>query len=308
MNILLTGSGGMVGRNILDNSSAKNYKILSPKRSELDLLDINSIENFFKLNKIDIIIHAAGVVGGIQENISNPLRFLVENLQMGVNLINVSKKNNIQNFINLGSSCMYPKNARNPLSENLILQGSLEPTNEAYALAKITITRLCEYISKQHKPMKYITIIPCNIYGKYDDFDLNTSHMIPAAIHKIHDAKKKGKGSVTIWGDGEARREFMYAEDLANFIYFSVKNFKEMPQNINVGLGRDYTINEYYKNIASIIGYKGKFTHDKSKPIGMKQKLIDNKRQKFLGWNHSFDLNEGVTRTYDYFLGEVYND
>ena len=292
----------MVGRNIINHIESKNYKILSPKSSDLNLLNYNETKNFITKNKPDIIIHTAGVVGGIEANINNPVKFLVQNTQMGLNILTASKEMKIKNFINLGSSCMYPHNSNNSLSEEQILSGKLESTNEGYALAKICITKLCEYLNSEDNSLLYKTIIPCNLYGKYDNFDNNSSHMIPAVIKKIHEAKKNKLQFVDIWGDGHARREFMYASDLADFIYFAIKNFYKMPQNINVGIGEDHSINDYYKKIANIIGFKGKFINDLSKPIGMKKKLINNQKLIEFGWKHKTSLEDGIKRTYEYFL------
>ena len=305
--ILITGSKGMVGRNIVEFSKSKNYILQTPNSSELNLLNRTSVYDYIKINKPDIVIHCAGIVGGIQANMKNPVKFLVDNTQMGLNIIMSTKEAGIKKFINMSSSCMYPREAINPLGEELILKGELEPTNEGYALAKVTSTRLCEYINKEDSSFKYKTVIPCNLYGKYDKFDPKHSHMLPAVIKKIHEAKENNIDS-DIWGSGEARREFMYAQDLADFIYYAIENFDKMPQNINVGLGKDYTINEYYKAISDVIGYKGKFIHDLTKPIGMKQKLIDDTKLKEFGWKHKTSLYEGIKKIYDYYLKEVKND
>jgi len=303
MKILVTGSRGMVGKNIVEYLKNKtNYFILNPSKEELNLLNEKDIKEYLKNKKPNLIIHSAGIVGGIQANINNPVKFLVDNTLIGINLINISYQLGIKKLINIASSCMYPKYAHNPLKEDYILDGKLEPTNEGYALAKITATKLCEYISKENNEFQYKTVIPCNLYGKYDKFDLEKSHMIPAVIMKIHNAKRENKKQIEIWGDGKARREFMYTEDLADFIYYTIKNFEKMPQNINVGLGEDYSINEYYKIIAEVIGYKGGFTHDLSKPIGMKQKLVDTTKLKEFGWNHKTSLKDGIQKTYEYFL------
>ena len=221
---------------------------------------------------------------------------------MGRNIIMAAKENNIKNLLNLASSCMYPKDAVNPLSENLILKGELEPTNEGYAIAKIMSTRLCEYIVKEDNSKNYKTVIPCNLYGKYDKFHPKNSHMIPAVMRKIHDANLSGANEINIWGDGSARREFMYVEDLSDFIFYAITKFDKMPQNINVGLGYDYSINDYYSEIAKVLDYKGSFSHDLTKPIGMKQKLINNTKQKEFGWKHKTTLKEGLIKTYKYYL------
>lgn len=306
--ILITGSNGMVGRNIVEFEKSKNYILLTPKSSELNLLDRPSVDEYINKNTPDIVIHCAGRVGGIQANMANPVDFLVQNTQMGLNIIMSSYEARIKKFINMGSSCMYPRNAQNPLGEELILKGELEPTNEGYAMAKVTSTRLCEYINKENNEFQYKTIIPCNLYGKYDKFDPKHSHMLPAVIKKIYEAKVNNLSVIDIWGDGEVRREFMYAKDLADFTYYAIENFESMPQNINVGLGHDYTINEYYQAIAKVIGFKGKFMHDLTKPVGMKQKLIDDTKLKSFGWRYKTSLKDGVQNTYEYYLNEVLND
>lgn len=305
--VLITGSNGMVGRNIVEFDNSEDYILLTPSSKELNLLDRLSIDEYLKSKKPDIVIHCAGIVGGIQANISNPVKFLVDNTQIGLNIIMGAYEAGIKKFINMSSSCMYPRNAKNPLGEDLILKGELEPTNEGYAIAKVTSTRLCEYINKEDSSCQYKTIIPCNLYGRYDKFDPKHSHMLPAVIKKIHDAKNNKQDSIDIWGDGKARREFMYARDLADFTYYAMKNFESMPQNINVGLGYDYTINEYYDAIAEVIGFKGKFIHDLTKPVGMKQKLIDDTKLQQFGWKHKTSLKDGIERTYKYYLKEVLN-
>ena len=302
MKILLTGSNGMVGKNILAHNSAINYNFLTPSSKDLNLLNYQDVKKYIAIHQPEFVIHAAGKVGGIQANIKEPVSFLIDNIDMGRNIIMASKENNIKNLLNLASSCMYPKDAVNPLSENLILKGELEPTNEGYAIAKIMSTRLCEYIVKEDNSKNYKTVIPCNLYGKHDKFHPKNSHMIPAVIRKIHNAHLSGANEINIWGDGSARREFMYVEDLSDFIFYAITKFDKMPQNINVGLGFDYSINDYYSEIAKVIDYKGSFSHDLTKPIGMKQKLINNTKQKEFGWKHKTTLKEGLIKTYKYYL------
>ena len=302
MKVLLTGGTGMCGRNILEHASASKFEILSPKSNELNLLDFNKTKEYLVSNKPDIIIHTAGLVAGIQFNIKNPTRALIDNSYIGLNLITAASSIGIPRLLNLGSSCMYPRLAKNPLDENQILQGELEPTNEGYALAKILSTRLCEYIGQENKNLKYKTLIPCNLFGRFDTFSLEFSHMIPAAIEKIHSAITYSSDSVEIWGDGESRREFMLASDLADLVYYCIDNYESMPQNLNAGLGHDYSINEYYAAVASVIGYQGKFFHDISKPVGMKQKLVDVQKLRSFGWKHKESLESGLKQAYDYFL------
>ena len=299
--ILLTGGHGMVGSNIRETAISTKYELYSPSIIELNLLNIQDVETFFRTNHFDMVIHAAGIVGGIQANIKYPVKFLTENTDIARNVILTARTNNIKQFINLGSSCMYPFNASNPLKEIDLLKGQLEPTNEGYALAKIYAMKLCEYISKEHEDIKYKTIIPCNLYGKYDKFDPNNSHLIPAIIHKLYYAKINQISNVSIWGNGEARREFMYAKDLANFIMFAIDNYHLLPMIMNVGVGKDYTINQYYETISTIIGYEGSFLYDKNKPVGMKQKLVDITLQNELNWHPSYSLEEGIHETIDYY-------
>lgn len=308
MRILVTGGNGMVGKNILEHQKASKYEILAPSSSELNLRDFDSVDKYIKQNKPDIIIHAAGLVGGIQANMARPVDFLVYNLDMGRNIIMAAKENNVKYFLNMASSCMYPREAQNPLQEELILKGELEPTNEGYAIAKVVATRLCEYIVKENPELQYKTVIPCNLYGKFDKFSPEHSHMVPAVIKKIYEAKQNNATEIDIWGDGLARREFMYTGDLADFVFYALDHFEKMPQNINVGLGFDYTINEYYQAIADAVGFTGKFVHDLSKPIGMKQKLIDDSKLKQFGWQHKTSLKEGIKNTLDYFKKEVLHD
>ena len=300
MKILITGSRGMLGKNILEHSKAKNYEFLTPNSKELNLLESFQVDAYFKKHDIDMVMHCAGLVGGIQANLVNPVDFLNNNLCMGMNLVNGALRNNVENFINMGSTCMYPKDYNSPLEESYILAAPLEPTNEGYALAKITVAKLCEYISKQYK-LNYKTLIPCNLYGRWDKFGVNNSHMIPAAIRKIDLAKQNNDKVVEIWGSGNARREFMYASDCADAIFYALERIVEIPQYMNIGLGYDYSVNNYYNYIAQIIGYHGAFAHDLSKPEGMLHKLSSITLLNNLGWNAQYDITDGITKTYQFY-------
>ena len=298
--VLITGSTGMVGRNAAEMLIEKGFEILTPTRSELDLMDSVEVMRYFKSNRIDIVLHAAGLVGGIQANIEKPYSFLFINAQIALNVINASIECGIKRLINLGSSCMYPKDCQGELTEDLVLTGRLEPTNEGYAIAKIMASKLCDFAQSEFE-LSYKTLIPCNLYGKYDNFHPVRSHMIPAVIRKIHEASKTNN-SVEIWGTGEARREFMFIEDLIDFIIWSLDNYDQLPSLVNVGLGYDYSIKEYYKSIAEVIGFTGGFTHDLSKPEGMKRKLCSIQKQSQLGWKPKHSLKEGLEKTYQYYL------
>ena len=302
MRILLTGSTGLVGRNFLEHPDIGCFDLLLPTHSELDLLDYPAVRNYLLREKPDIVIHAAGKVGGIQANMRQPVSFLLANMDMGRNIVWASRQSGVKRLINLGSSCMYPVAASNPLLEEQILSGKLEPTNEGYALAKIAVARLCEYINQENHEYDYKTLIPCNLYGRWDKFDPTDSHLIAAVIHKIHQAKLAGQMEVDIWGDGLARREFMNAADLADCLVEGVRRFDSMPRLMNVGLGRDYPVNDYYRAVAEVIGYGGRFIHDLSKPVGMKQKLVSIDRLSAWGWQSKISLHEGLAATYQYYL------
>lgn len=291
----------MVGRNILEHSDAKNHIFIAPTSKELNLLDRGAVREWLSREMPDLIIHSGGLVGGIQANIENPVDYLLKNTDMGLNVISSAASVGIKNLINLGSSCMYPREVSNPLNENLILQGELEPTNEGYALAKIVAARLCEYIVREDSTNNYRTLIPCNLYGRHDKFGKTNSHLIPAVIRKIHEAKVAGSRTVTIWGDGCARREFMNAADLAKLIYFVMDRLERIPQNLNVGLGHDYSITEYYSAVASVVGFGGSFEYDLSKPVGMRQKLVDISQLESLGWNYEIELIDGIDQAYEFY-------
>ncbi len=298
--ILITGSSGFVGKNIVNNKKFTNkFQIYSPSSKDLDLLDSRNTSEYFKKVNPDIVIHCAGKVGGIMKNINSQYEFLHKNSMMILNLINTCLTENINKFINISSSCIYPKSFNRPINEDDLLTGKIEPTNEGYALAKIIGLKLTEYISDNLEGYK--TIIPCNLYGPYDNFDKNDSHMIPAVINKITQAKNLNLQTVKMWGTGNVRREFMFIEDFVDFLLFYIKNFDKVPQKMNVGTGKDYSIREYYNTISKIIGFQGSIESDQTKPEGMKRKLVDISYQDKLGWSPSHNIEEGILKTYDFF-------
>ena len=305
--ILITGGSGLVGKNFMEHKDIKNYNIFSPSHADVDLLKFDQINDFLKEKKPDLIIHAAGIVGGIQANIKNPVKFLTQNTDMGKNLLLAAQEQNIKRLINLSSSCVYPKNYTKPLNEELILTGELEPTNEAYAIGKIFTQKLCSYINSENFGFSYKTLIPCNLFGKFDNFDLESGHLLSNIINKIYNAKKNGNKKVQIWGDGSVRREFMYAADLADFLFYSIKNFETIPSTLNVGIGHDYSVLDYYKAVAKSLSWKGDFIFDLSKPVGQKQKMVSIEKLKKTGWYSSTNLDVAIDLTVKYFDEECQN-
>lgn len=300
--MLLTGGRGMVGSNIRDHPLAEEWTIIAPSSRDLDLTDPAATAVFMQSQKPDIVVHAAGRVGGIQANMANPVDFLDRNTVIGRNVIMGARGAGVPRLINLASTCIYPRAASNPLCEEAVLTGPLEPTNEGYALAKIMALRLCQYIRQEAPDLLYKTLIPCNLYGRHDTFDPQASHMVPAVIAKLHAAREAGAKTVEIWGDGTARREFMYAGDLAEAVLRAASDMETLPDLMNTGVGQDHSVNDYYKAAAEVVGWQGTFTHDLSKPVGMKRKLCDTTRQQAWGWRPQTDLHAGMALTYQFFL------
>lgn len=301
MKVFLTGGRGMVGRAVQDDPAAADHSIVAPSSEELDLTDRAAVMAAVAAEKPDLVIHAAGRVGGIQANMAHKAGFLTDNLDMGVNIVKAAAAAGVPKLINLGSSCMYPHDAPNPLSEDSLGKGELEPTNEGYGLAKLAVARLCAFVSEEQSALSYKTLMPCNLYGLHDKFDPKVSHLVPAIIRKVHEAKVSGAETVEIWGDGTARREFMFAGDLADGIWYAVDRFDDLPGFMNIGLGHDHSVTDYYTEAARVIGWDGQFTHDLTKPTGMTQKLVSIARQEAFGWTLKTSLAEGIALTYAYF-------
>lgn len=300
MRVLFLGGSGMIGRNFQNLNNPDNIEILYPSSRELDLLDVKKVKSYLIKKEPELIINCAAKVGGIKANIESPHDFFRINLQIGVNIIDSALKTGVKKILNVGSSCMYPKTFNRPIKETDLLSGHLEPTNEGYALAKVSVAKYCEYTSKTYD-VDYKTVIPCNLYGPFDKFDEKISHLVPAIIKKTYLAKKNNEESITIWGDGKARREFMYAGDFASFLNFSILNFDKLPRYLNVGLGIDHTVEEYYQTVARLMNFKGYFHYDLKAPTGMKRKLNDIKLLSDLGWKYSVDLEKGIKETIKYF-------
>lgn len=301
MRILITGAGGMVGRNLLADPRAGEHEILHPSRLELDLRDATRTMAYVDARRPDLIIHLAAVVGGIQANIDAPARFLADNLAIGLSLMTAARRAGTRGLLNLGSSCMYPRAIDAPLTESLLFSGPLEPTNEGYAVAKLATWKLAQAFGQEAPGLVWRTLIPPNLYGAFDTFDPVRSHLVAAAILKIQTASRNGRGEVEIWGDGAARREFMFAADLADFIWTHLGRLEDLPPVMNVGVGGDRTVDEYYQTIAGVLGFDGAFTHDPGKPTGMGRKLLDITVQTALGWRAPTPLAAGVRIAADHF-------
>jgi len=298
LRILITGARGLVGSEISKILKNNNIKILTPDKKELNLLNYKKLDNYLKKNKINFVIHAAAKVGGINDNIKNRIDYISNNTLINYNTIMCSYRNKIKFLINIGSSCMYPSNFSGYLKENMIDNGMFEKTNEGHAISKLFSLKLCSYITFDNKKFLYKNLIPCNIYGDNDNFNLQSSHFIPAIIKKISLAKKYTKNKVIIWGDGTSKREILHVNDLAEGVFFCVKNFYKMPLVLNIGSSKDCTIKRYYETVAKIAGYSGKFTYDKNKPNGMKRKILSTKKIRDFGWYPKISIIEGLTNTY----------
>lgn len=298
--IFLTGGTGMVGRNLIETAPA-DVEIIAPGRQELDVTDAQAVMRAMEAAQPEMVIHCAGRVGGIAANMADPAAFLAQNLRMGLAVLEAADKLGVR-CINMASSCIYPPEAPNPLKEEMLLTGGLEPTNEGYALAKLSVLRLGQYLNRMSGAERIKSLIPCNLYGRHDHFDPISAHLLPAIVLKIHRAATAG-GDVEIWGDGSARREFLYAGDAARMVWHAAANFDALPDIMNIGLGQDYSVLDYYKSAADVIGWAGDFTFDTSRPVGMKQKLVDISQQNRLSFPKPSTLEHGIAESFCFFLG-----
>jgi len=309
--IFIAGHNGMVGSAILNYFKNSNlHKIITINRKQLDLTNWKDTNTFLKKNKPDIVINCAGKVGGILANYTYPKEFLLENINIQLNLVDTCFKNKIKTFINLGSSCIYPKKAKQPIKEEYLLSGKLEPTNEAYALAKIIGVKSCEYYNRQFKT-NYFTLMPCNLYGPNDNFNIKNSHFIPALIKKIIISKKNKKNFVEIWGSGNPKRETMHVDDLASAIYFILRNIyknnkslklilKKLPI-INIGSNFEYSIKQYALIIKNLVSSNIKLKFNKKFPDGTPRKLLNSSKIRKLGWKPKIDVITGLKSTIEWY-------
>ena len=298
--IFVAGHRGMVGGAIVRRLERQNCEVLTATRAEVDLLEQAAVTDFLENIRPDAVVIAAAKVGGILANDSFPADFLYENLMIAANLVHASHCADVNRLLFLGSSCIYPKWADQPIREDALLTGSLEPTNEWYAIAKIAGIKLCQAYRRQYD-RDYISAMPTNLYGPGDNFDLNSSHVLPALMRKAHEAKLAKSEKMILWGSGTPRREFLYADDCADACVFLLEHYSE-GMHINVGSGTDVTIVELAEKIRDAVGFEGGLEFDTSRPDGTMRKLMDNQRLLGLGWSPSVSLDSGIQQTYDWFL------
>ena len=308
--IYIAGHRGMVGSAIVRQLKKQGYdNIISRTHAELDLCKQAEVDAFFDDNNIDVVILAAAKVGGIHANNEYPAEFIYQNLMIEANIINAAWRNGVNNLLFLGSSCIYPKMAEQPMREDALLTGVLEPTNEPYALAKIAGIKLCESYNRQYD-VDYRSVMPTNLYGEYDNFHPENSHVIPAMMRRFHEATQAGDSQVVVWGTGKPMREFLHVDDMAKACLHVIQldktlyeeNTEVMLSHINVGTGIDCTIRELAETMAHVVGFKGELVFDSSKPDGTPRKLMDVSRLKALGWQASISLEEGLKATYQWYL------
>lgn len=302
--IYIAGHNGMVGSAIWRTLTAKGYNnLIGATSKELDLRNQQVVQDFIRKIKPDVIIDAAAKVGGILANNDFPYPFLMENMQIQNNLIDAAHRLGVYKFIFLGSSCIYPKLAPQPLKEEYLLTDSLEPTNEWYAIAKITGVKACQAIRNQFEK-DFVSLMPTNLYGIHDNFDLTSSHVLPAMIRKFHEAKNNNHAVVVLWGSGTPMREFLFVDDMAAAVVFALENV--LPDYLyNVGTGEDLTIKQLAETIQKIVGHQGEIIWDDTKPDGTPRKLMDISKMHTLGWKHQVNLEEGIQKTYNWFLENV---
>lgn len=305
--IFVAGSNGMVGSAIVRELQKNGFQnLLLPNSTALNLINQTAVSDFFESNQPEYVFLAAAKVGGIHANNIYPAQFLYENMMIQNNVIHHAHLNNVKKLLFLGSSCIYPKYAEQPIREDSLLTGKLEPTNEAYAIAKISGVEMCKFYKQQYSS-NFISAMPTNLYGINDNFDLNNSHVLPALLRKFIEAKNNNANEVSIWGSGAPKREFLYVDDLAKACLFLMQNYNE-PETINIGTGEDLAIKELALLIKDLVGYEGNLVFDASKPDGTPRKLLDVSKINAIGWKHEVSLEEGINKTLSWLKAHNYSN
>jgi GDP-L-fucose synthase len=299
--IFVAGHRGLVGSAIVRKLRADGFEnLVTRTRAELNLADEPAVNAFFESEQPDIVVLAAAKVGGIKANNDQPVEFLLENLRLQNNVISASHTTGVRKLLFLGSSCIYPKLAPQPIPESALLTGALEPTNDAYAIAKIAGIRLCQAYATEYGE-NYISAMPTNLYGPHDNFDLMSSHVLPALLRKAHEAKAKGVRELVVWGTGKPQREFLHVDDMADACVFLLQNH-DSPEIVNVGCGEDVSIRELAETVCDVVGFEGELTFDATKPDGTPRKLLDVSKLTAMGWQSKISLRDGISQTYEWFL------
>jgi GDP-L-fucose synthase len=301
MSILITGGTGMLGSTLVKLAAQLGIRVLAPNRFELNLENSSQTLDYMNRTKPAAIIHTAAKVGGIAANVANPIEFLTQNIEIDRNLLKAAELSKIEKLIYVGSSCMYPMNLVTPMSEKKILSGSLEPTNEGYALAKIVGAKNVQYVAET-KGFAWRSLVLSNLYGPHDHFEPDRSHLLAAIIGKISSVAETGSRKILMWGDGTVRREFTFVEDVASFMLNSINHLSKYPNLLNVGIGVDYSVREYYEMVIKAFNLDVEIVVDLSKPVGMQRKLLDVTEARKLGWNPQVGIELGIRRTVDWYL------
>ena len=302
--VLVTGASGMLGQHLVPMLENKGHRVLAPSREDVDLTDADVTRSYIQSTTIDAVVHCAAYVAGIASSRASKHHSFDANVSMGMNLIRSCLDNGITTLLNVGSATVYPSEAPQPLSESSLGQGAFEGPIEGYALSKYVVYRACAMANEQHN-VSYKTVLPCNLFGPYDNFSLETGHMLPAILHRMHQAKEQNNSPIVIWGDGSAKREFLYAPDLADFICFALDNFESLPEVMNVGSGVEVSVNEMHQHMAKITGYTGELKHDFDKPVGRLRRYLNLHHQQRLGWSPKTPFEEALAITYDYLRGTL---